>query len=277
MSNNQLTPAPDLPILVHNLENLQAALLELAQAGKTVAFVPTMGALHSGHISLIEQGFELADAVVVSIFVNPRQFGAGEDFEQYPRNLEADLAVAQAAGVNIVYAPDVADMYPEGFVFSISVGEIGKILCGKSRVGHFDGVAIVVAKLLLRVMPHFAIFGLKDYQQFYIIQRLVADLDIPTEIVGAEIVRDADGLALSSRNRYLSADERKIAPILYQTIVQVAAEIPQIGADGAINKGISELTAQGFVVDYLEIFEERLLVAVKLGKTRLLDNVELVC
>jgi len=268
MPNNQLTIANDV-------ESLQQALLALAQEGKTVAFVPTMGALHSGHASLIAQGREVADAVVVSIFVNPTQFGEGEDFDKYPRTLTADVQAARAAGASIVYAPSVDDMYPQGFSTTVSAGEMGKILCGKFRAGHFDGVATVVTKLLLRVMPHFAIFGLKDYQQFCVINRVVADLDIPVEIVGAEIVREADGLALSSRNRYLSEDERKIAPMLYKTITNVVENLPQTGAEEAINQGISALTQAGFKVDYLEIFEERLLVAAWLGSTRLIDNVEI--
>ena len=262
--------------IVYDLESLQAALLELAREGKTVTLVPTMGALHAGHCSLITQGLEFADAVVVSIFVNPTQFGAGEDFEQYPRNLEADVEVARAAGASIIYAPSADDMYPQGFATSISVGEMGKILCGKTRIGHFDGVATVVTKLLLRVMPHFAIFGLKDYQQFCVIQRVVADLDIPTELVGSEIVREADGLAMSSRNQYLSADERKIAPILYETINNVAEHIPQIGEETAIKQGIATLTTHGFKVDYMEIFENHLLVAANLGKTRLIDNLKII-
>ena len=262
--------------IVHDLESLQAALLELAREGKTVALVPTMGALHVGHASLITQGLEFADAVVVSIFVNPTQFGVGEDFDKYPRNLEADVEVACVAGASIIYAPSADDMYPQGFATSISVGEMSKILCGKTRIGHFDGVATVVTKLLLRVMPHYAIFGLKDYQQFAVIQRVVADLDIATELVGAEIVREVDGLAMSSRNQYLSKDERKIAPILYKTIAETARAIPQIGEETAINQGISALTTHGFKVDYMEIFGGRLLVAANLGKTRLIDNLEII-
>lgn len=268
MENSQLT-------IVHDIENLQKLLLDLAQDGKTVALVPTMGALHAGHASLIKQGRELADAVVVSIFVNPKQFGVGEDFEQYPRTLDADKEVAKRSGASIIYAPTADDMYPNGFSTSISVGEMSKILCGKFRPNHFDGVATVVTKLLLRVMPHFAIFGLKDYQQFCVIQRVVADLDLPAEIIGAEIVREADGLAMSSRNRYLSENERAIAPILYKTLQETVAEIERIGEAEAIKKGTDILTNAGFRVDYLEVFEGNLLVAAWLGKTRLIDNIEL--
>ncbi len=272
MTNNQLTSNP---ILAYDLESLQQALLELARVGKRVALVPTMGALHAGHAALIKQGSELADAVVVSIFVNPTQFGAGEDFDRYPRTLEADVEVAKAAGASVIYAPSVEDMYPDGFATSISAGEMGNILCGKFRAGHFDGVATVVTKLLLRVMPHIAIFGQKDYQQLAIIRRVVEDLDIPSEIIGAEIVREADGLALSSRNRYLSASERAIAPLLYKTLRETAAEMAAIGAEASIAKGIKALTEAGFKVDYLEVFDDHLLVAAWLGNTRLIDNVEL--
>ncbi len=261
--------------MAYDLESLQQALLELARVGKRVALVPTMGALHAGHAALIKQGSELADAVVVSIFVNPTQFGAGEDFDRYPRTLEADVEVAKAAGASVIYAPSVEDMYPDGFATSISAGEMGNILCGKFRAGHFDGVATVVTKLLLRVMPHIAIFGQKDYQQLAIIRRVVEDLDIPSEIIGAEIVREADGLALSSRNRYLSASERAIAPLLYKTLRETAAEMAAIGAEASIAKGIKALTEAGFKVDYLEVFDDHLLVAAWLGNTRLIDNVEL--
>ena len=269
MSNSQLT-------IIHDIENLQKALLELAQTGKTVALVPTMGALHAGHASLIKQGRELADVVVVSIFVNPKQFGVGEDFEQYPRTLDADKEIAKMAGASIIYAPTIADMYPASFSTTVSAGKIGEILCGKFRKNHFDGVATVVVKLLLRVMPHFAIFGLKDYQQFCIIQRVAEDLDLPTEIIGAEIVREEDGLAISSRNIYLSESERAIAPILYKTLQETITKIEQIGEEEAIKNGIDILTNAGFKVDYLEIFEDNLLVAATLGKTRLIDNLLVV-
>lgn len=268
MSNDEITVA-------HDLAQLQEALLELAREGKTVALVPTMGALHAGHAALIEQGKELADAVVVSIFVNPKQFGAGEDFDRYPRTLEADIKVAKAAGAAIIYAPDADDMYPDGFATSISVGALGNILCGKTRIGHFDGVATVVTKLLLRVMPHFAIFGLKDYQQFQIIKQVVDDLDIPTEIIGAKIVREDDGLAMSSRNRYLSDEERKTAPLLYKNLTIAAKSSKKIGQEKAIAEATDALTKAGFAVEYLEVLENRLLVAARLGDTRLIDNVEI--
>jgi|CXWL01.1.fsa_nt_gi pantoate--beta-alanine ligase len=273
-------------IIAHDFETLQKALLDLAQNGKRVALVPTMGALHAGHASLITHAREIADAVVVSIFVNPTQFAPNEDLERYPRTLDADVKIAQAAGAEIIYAPSAEDMYPEGFSSKISAGEISTILCGKFRAGHFDGVATVVTKLLLRVMPHVAVFGMKDYQQLCVIERVVEDLDIPIEIVPAPTVREEDGLALSSRNRYLSEEERATAPLLYKTLTQVAKEMKYSGVADALAKGIADLTAHGFKVEYLELCDStslaplpelaedaRLLVAAWLGKTRLIDNI----
>ncbi len=273
-------------IIAHDFETLQKALLNLAQNGKRVALVPTMGALHDGHASLITHAQEIADAVVVSIFVNPTQFAPNEDLARYPRTMDDDVKIAQAAGAEIIYAPSAEDMYPEGFSSKVSAGEISTILCGKFRAGHFDGVATVVTKLLLRVMPHVAVFGMKDYQQLCVIERVVEDLDIPIEIVPAPTIREEDGLALSSRNRYLSEEERKIAPLLYKTLTQVAKEMKYSGVADALAKGIADLTAHGFKVEYLELCDSislaplsefvedaRLLVAAWLGKTRLIDNI----
>lgn len=277
-------------MIVYDIESLQNTLLELAQGGKRIALVPTMGALHAGHASLITAAKELADTVVVSIFVNPTQFGKNEDFSIYPRTLEADTEIAMNAGAEVIYAPSASDMYPDGFSTNISAGKISTILCGKFRVGHFDGVATVVAKLLLRTMPHVAIFGMKDYQQLCVIDQVVRDLDIPTVIVAAPTLREADGLALSSRNRYLSEEERKTAPLLYKTLDQIAQDIktdptPHIITD-ILSKAISYLTEQGFKVEYLELCDgdslnsiselkenARILVAAWLGKTRLIDNI----
>ncbi len=276
--------------IVHDIESLQNKLLELAQSDKRIALVPTMGALHAGHLSLITAAKELADAVVVSIFVNPTQFGKNEDFSIYPRTLEADIQIAEAAGAEIIYEPTLEDMYPSGFSTTITAGKISTILCGKSRPGHFDGVATVVTKLLLRTMPHIAVFGMKDYQQLCIIDKVSRDLDIPTVIIAAPTVREEDGLALSSRNRYLSEDERKIAPQLYLTLKQVAEKLKDnSGCEAAaiITEAVTHLTSQGFVVEYLELCDSdtldsipelkenaRLLVAARLGKTRLIDNIE---
>lgn len=272
--------------LIKDFETLQKALLKPAQDGKTIALVPTMGALHAGHGSLIAKASELADFVVATIFVNPTQFGKNEDFSAYPRTLEADVKFAQAQGANIIYAPDASDIYPEGFTTSISAGRISTVLCGKTRPGHFDGVATIVAKLLLRTMPHMALFGMKDYQQLCIIERIVQDLDIPVEIIPVSTMREEDGLAMSSRNAYLSADERETAPFLYETLNNVAREIKYSEVSDVLAKAISDLTDKGFKVDYLELCDgttleplqkpqedSRLLAAAWLGKTRLIDNI----
>lgn len=270
------------------MESLQQALAELARSGARMALVPTMGALHEGHASLIRAAREQADAVVVSIFVNPKQFGPNEDFAKYPRTLGEDVALAEEAGAAIVYAPSVDDLYPEGFATHVSVVGISEILCGAMRPGHFDGVATVVTKLLLRCLPHQAFFGEKDFQQLAVIRRFVDDLDIPVEIVGVPTLREADGLALSSRNRYLSEAERAIAPAIYKTLNAVADTIQKqtTTVANALSWGIDELKAAGFTVDYLELRDAdslapvevlhapaRLLVAARLGTTRLIDNI----
>jgi pantoate--beta-alanine ligase len=229
-----------------------------------------------------------AQHVVMSIFVNPTQFGPNEDFDKYPRTLEADIALAEKAGVDIIYAPDAADMYGEGIATRIDVGDIANELCGKTRPGHFNGVAIVVAKLLLRTMTNVAIFGEKDYQQLCVIRQVVEDLDIPVEIIGAPTHREADGLAMSSRNRYLSEDERKQAPKLYEILRLTAQRIAggqEVAA--ALKEAESLLKYAGFTMDYISLCDAetlspqtvfaapaRLLAAGFLGKTRLIDNVE---
>ncbi len=272
--------------LIHDFEKLQESLAKQAQAGKTIALVPTMGALHAGHGSLISKAREMADFVIISIFVNPTQFGKNEDFGAYPRTLDADVKFARAQGADIIYAPDAGDIYPEGFSTSISVGKISTILCGKTRPGHFDGVATIVTKLFLRIMPHMAFFGVKDYQQLCVIERVTQDLDIPVEIIPVATMRENDGLAMSSRNSYLSADERLTAPFLYETLNNIAREIKYSDVAEALAKGVADLTAKGFKVDYLELCdaesleplqkpqeEARLLAAAWLGKTRLIDNI----
>jgi pantoate--beta-alanine ligase len=273
-----------------DMEAFHRALLTSAKEGRRLALVPTMGALHAGHLSLVEHARTLADTVAMTIFVNPKQFGPNEDFAKYPRALENDIKMAEKAGVEIIYAPDAEDIYPEGYSTSVSAGPLSTQLCGKFRPGHFDGVATVVSKLLLRAMPHVAVFGEKDYQQLCIIRRVVEDLDIAVDIVGAPIIREADGLAMSSRNTYLSAGERGVAPRLYDTLVNTGREIimGNVTTKAAIADAIKLLTALGFKVDYLELrdsdtlepmdgFEPpaRLLAAVWLGKTRLIDNIPL--
>lgn len=277
----QLTIARDLP-------SLQRALTVQVQAKKRIALVPTMGALHAGHIQLVETAKQHADAVVATVFVNPTQFGPSEDFNKYPRMLDDDAKKLDKAGAHILYAPPVEDIYPEGFSTTVSTGDMGKILCGKFRPGHFDGVATVVAKLLIRALPHVAVFGEKDYQQLCVINRMVHDLDIPVQLIGVPTVREADGQAMSSRNAYLSKEERAVAPKLHQTLVQTAARVIGGDAAGALKDGIAALNAAGFKVDYLELRQSRtlapldkfspparLLVAAWLGKTRLIDNIPL--
>lgn len=281
------SPASD-PCVVSTVADLRTQVAAWRNAGLTVALVPTMGALHEGHMSLIRLGAAQADRVVTSIFVNPTQFGPNEDFARYPRQLEQDRAKVGAAGGHLVYAPTVEEMYPGGFATTISVTGVSAGLCGAARPGHFDGVATVVCKLLLQALPDVAIFGQKDWQQLAVIRRMAADLNVPVRIEGGPIVREADGLALSSRNAYLSAEERAVANTLHATLQQVAADIEK-GTDiaDACAWGIGELKDKGFgSVDYLEVRDAetlapmtsmtapaRVLVAAVLGKTRLIDNV----
>ena len=211
--------------LVRTIQDLRKRLAAWRKAGESVALVPTMGALHEGHLSLVTLAKSKTDRVVVSIFVNPIQFGPREDFGTYPRDKAGDLKKLGDAGVDLVFAPEAAEMYPEGFKTLIKIGDLTEGLCGAARPNHFDGVATVVAKLLMQCGPDIAIFGEKDYQQLLVVKQLVRDLNIPVEIVGAPIVREADGLALSSRNVYLSPEQRKIAPLLHQTISGVEAEL----------------------------------------------------
>ena len=272
---------------VRTVRELRARVAAWRGAGETVALVPTMGAIHDGHLSLVALAKSLAGRVVTSLFVNPLQFGPREDFSAYPRDEARDSTVLAAAGSDLLYAPEAAEMYPQGFSTKVSVGDLTEDLCGASRPNHFDGVATVVTKLLLQCAPDKAIFGEKDYQQLLVIKRFVRDLNIPVEIIGGAIMREADGLALSSRNAYLSPDERKAAPVLYETIRQVALGLAQgRGADDACGAARFKLEAAGFRVDYVAVRDPetleplhgpvkqtRVLAAVHLGKTRLIDNV----
>ena len=272
---------------VRTVRELRARVAAWRGAGETVALVPTMGAIHDGHLSLVALAKSLAGRVVTSLFVNPLQFGPREDFSAYPRDEARDSTVLAAAGSDLLYAPEAAEMYPPGFSTKVSVGDLTEDLCGANRPNHFDGVATVVTKLLLQCAPDKAIFGEKDYQQLLVIKRFVRDLNIPVEIIGGAIMREADGLALSSRNAYLSPDERKAAPVLYETIRQVALDLAQgRGADDACGAARFKLEAAGFRVDYVAVRDPetlkplhgpvkqaRVLAAVHLGKTRLIDNV----
>lgn len=275
-----------LPV-VRTPADLRAAVAAWHREGRRVAFVPTMGALHAGHLALVAEGLVRADRVVASVFVNPKQFGPNEDFARYPRDEAGDAAKLAGAGCQLLYAPDVAAMYPPGFATQVRVEALGDVLCGAARPGHFDGVATVVTKLLAAARADVAIFGEKDWQQLAIIRRLATDLDLGTEIVGAPIVRDADGLALSSRNAYLSADERARAVTLPHALA-TAREKLLAGAEAApvLAAAEADLLAAGFgKVDYVALMDgaslapldraapgARLLAAAWMGRTRLIDN-----
>ncbi len=277
------------PRIVRTVKALRAAIAALRSGNRTVALVPTMGALHDGHISLVRLARHKADGVMASIFVNPAQFAPQEDFGRYPRTWRADIAALRAEKTDLVFAPDIKEVYPEGFATQITPK--GAALAGledKFRTHFFGGVATVVAKLLIQAMPDIAIFGEKDYQQLLVIQRMARDLDLPIKIIGGPIVREGDGLALSSRNIYLSPAEREIAPELNRTLKEVAATISRGDRiTSAVTQGKLALENVGFSVDYLEARNAdtlapltssregpiRLLVAAKLGTTRLIDNI----
>jgi pantoate--beta-alanine ligase len=271
---------------VTTIRDLRTSLLKWREAGDTIGLVPTMGALHKGHMSLIAASKKNAKRTVASIFVNPLQFGPKEDLAKYPRKLEQDQALLAEAGCDLLFAPTVQDMYPEGAATTIDPGPLGTILEGAFRPGHFSGVATVVTKLLLQAMPDAAFFGEKDYQQLLVIHRVTHDLNIPIHIVGVPTVRDTDGLALSSRNAYLSPDERARAVALPRTLNEVAAEITAgKNIEASLKAGREKLIAGGFNVDYLELADPhtlvavreykapaRLLAAARMGATRLIDN-----
>lgn len=277
--------------IFHTINELQSALNSHRQ--QTIALVPTMGNLHDGHVSLVNIAKNHADIVVVSIFVNPTQFGVGEDFDSYPRTLDQDLQKLIKVNCDYIFAPNIDEIYPV-YPPSIQVlsGDITKILCGKTRPTHFDGVGLVVSKLFNIVKPDVAVFGKKDYQQLAIIKQLNQELNFGIQIVDGEIVRADDGLALSSRNGYLTDEQRKIAPILNQSLNALSQEIINgfslDNLSGLTDKYKEKINQSGFVVDYLEILTDKLktpndndnklviLVAAYLGKTRLLDNQEVV-
>jgi pantoate--beta-alanine ligase len=268
---------------------LRAQVAAWRAGGQRVALVPTMGGLHEGHLALVRRARDLAPRVVTSLFVNPTQFAPGEDFEAYPRDEARDAALLAAAGCDLLYAPTAGEMYPDGFSTTVTVAEVSAPLDGLSRPHHFAGVATVVSKLLNQCGPDFAVFGEKDYQQLLVIRRLVRDLDLPVEIVGLPTVRDADGLALSSRNAYLTPDQRPIAGQL-NAIIKAAAE--SLGDGEAVEaveaRALAALDRAGFErIDYLEVrgaddlarlgpgptaTSARVFVAARLGRTRLIDN-----
>jgi len=256
--------------------------------GLKIGLVPTMGFLHEGHLSLVRQARELCDAVVVSIFVNPIQFGEGEDFDQYPRDLSRDFALLEKEGADVAFAPEVRDMYPEKMSTFVEITSMDDKLCGRSRPGHFRGVATVVSKLFNICQPQMGFFGQKDAQQAIIIEKMVRDLNFPLEIVVGEIIREADGLAMSSRNVYLSPADRKNAVVLYQSLLKAKDLVADgVNRPAEIIKAITDLINQtpGAVIDYVEILSGRdlseieeikgkvlLALAVKFGNTRLIDN-----
>ena len=272
----------------NTIQGVRAALNQARKAGKSIAFVPTMGNLHSGHIALVLNAKRRADFVVSSIFVNPTQFGVNEDFASYPRTLDSDANLLAEAECDILFAPNAEEMYPDGRqqATTVQVAGITEFLCGASRPGHFTGVATVVTKLLNIIQPDMALFGEKDYQQLAVIRRLVTELCIPTNIIAIPTHRADDGLALSSRNGYLSIDEREKAPLIYQTLTQLQSAIVSGQRDYAslAHAASSHLNKCGFKTDYVEIRAANLdfatesdsdlviLVAAYLGKTRLIDN-----
>ena len=275
--------------VVDRLEALRERIAAFRASGERVAFVPTMGNLHAGHFSLVDLARGHADRVVASVFVNPTQFGPSEDFGRYPRTPEADIAGLADAGCDVLWMPDVATMYPFGADAAVQVRVPGvtDVLEGAHRAGHFDGVATVVARLFLQVQPDVAVFGLKDYQQLAVIRYLATDLAFPIRIVAAPTCRDVDGLALSSRNQYLSSTERAIAPTIHRTLVDMRERVQAGEATADVEAAArARLAAAGFEVDYAAIrlrdlreagdTDEELvaLVAARLGRTRLIDNLE---
>ncbi|CAA7612966.1 pantoate--beta-alanine ligase [Magnetospirillum sp. SS-4] len=274
--------------IVRSVAELRARVRYWRDQGLTIGMVPTMGALHQGHLSLVVKALEHADRVVTSVFVNPTQFGPNEDFSRYPRQEARDAELLEGAGCHLLFAPTVAEMYPDGFATSISVSGVSEGLCGDVRPGHFSGVATVVTKLLLQCLPDVAVFGEKDYQQLAVIRRFTRDLDIPVAILGAPTLREADGLAMSSRNAYLSAGDRAVAPALLRALTGIADGLRSgARASDLCPRAVGELLKAGFAsVDYVEVRDAdtltpaetaerpvRILAAARLGATRLIDNI----
>lgn len=279
-------PAPECEVTIRGL---RVRLAEARAAGRAVGLVPTMGFLHAGHCSLIERARAENDVVVVSIFVNPLQFNPGEDFDDYPRDLDRDLEMCAKAGADLVFVPDTQEMYPESVATTVRLGTLADVLCGASRRGHFDGVATVVAKLFSIVGECSAYFGEKDFQQLTIVSRMASDLSLPVRVVGCSTVRESDGLALSSRNAYLSEAERSQAPVLRRALEAGAALVQSGETDPtAVEAEMASViaTAPLAEIDYTAAVpsstlvadgplrgDVRLLVAVRFGKARLIDNI----
>jgi pantoate--beta-alanine ligase len=274
--------------IIDTVARMQKRSEEIRLAGERIAFVPTMGFLHDGHLRLMAEGRRLGDVLVISIFVNPTQFGPAEDYQEYPRDMEGDISKAREAGVDIIFAPSVEEMYPVESQTKVVVQRLTEHLCGLSRIGHFEGVATVVGKLFNITKPHFAIFGQKDYQQLLVIRRMVKDLNMDIEVIGVPTVREPDGLAMSSRNRYLNPEERESALCLKKSIDMASA----LTKEGERNANRIKSAIQGLIlsypftnIEYISIcdsltFEDMdtvegeclLALAVKVGKTRLIDN-----
>ncbi|MCK9236834.1 MAG: pantoate--beta-alanine ligase [Thiopseudomonas sp.] len=275
---------------IADINQLRACVKQARQAGQRVALVPTMGNLHEGHLALITRAKQAANFIVASVFVNPLQFGPNEDLDSYPRTLADDQQKLVQAGCNVLFTPTEQLMYPNGMQAQtlVRVPGVSEGLCGGSRPGHFDGVATIVNKLFNMVQPDCAIFGEKDFQQLAVIRKMVQDLNLPVEIIGAPIVRSADGLALSSRNGYLSAEQRHVAPQLQHCLQDIVARIQAGRRDYAVllQEASNRLQTQGFVTDYMELRQATdlqpatpaskqlvILVAAVLGETRLIDNI----
>ena len=277
--------------IARTVADLRKQIARWRKDDERIGLVPTMGALHQGHMALVRAARTECDRVVASIFVNPKQFAPTEDLRSYPRREAADLEMLQSAGVDLVFIPALDEMYPLDFTTLVQVSGLTESLCGAHRAGHFDGVTTVVTKLLIQALPDIAYFGEKDYQQLMVVRRLARDLDIPVRIAGVPTVREADGLALSSRNVYLSAEERRIAPNFARVLRNIAAALAQDPTAVAreIAHGSAALQQAGFAVEYLEVrgadtlavtseatANSRVFAAVRLGKTRLIDNMPVV-
>ena len=277
---------------------MQDISLSLRRPNETIGFIPTMGYLHKGHISLIEKAKKDCSKVILSIFVNPTQFGEGEDYEKYPKDFNSDKISAEAAGVDYVFVPSAGEMYTEGFKATVKVKGLDSVMCGRLRPGHFEGVCTVVAKLFNITLPHMSYFGLKDYQQYLIIKKMVEDLNFPLRIIGCPIIREDDGVAMSSRNKYLSKNERKNAVILFECLNRAASLIKEgfTNLEDIRNTLCEKLCGNPFVsnVDYFDFRDSETLeninsidkhdfkntgsnlliaCAVRIGGTRLIDNI----
>lgn len=274
--------------IIYRVKEMQTLSNNLRKEGKKIAFVPTLGYFHKGHLSLMKRGKKLANVLIISIFVNPIQFGAGEDFRNYPRDLKRDLSLAETVGVDMVFVPKIEDIYPSNYQTYVEVAQVTQPLCGISRPGHFRGVTTIVAKLFNIVKPDIALFGLKDYQQYTVIRRMVKDLNYDIDIIGCPTVREPDGLAMSSRNTYLTVEQRKPALCLFESL-KLAEKLVKNGqrdVKAIVEKIVSYIESRPYTqIDYVKICDPETLkdldylnhkallaLAVKVGEARLIDN-----